>query len=82
MRYTAYAGAAVVAMWLVASLVVSWIVYDRSRLMDWDWVLQALGFTPVRVDQSARRTRRIEPALRQISPAPTAACSTSTTPRR
>ena len=38
--------AAIVAMWLVTSLVVSWIVYDRSRLMDWDWVLQALGFTP------------------------------------
>ena len=37
---------AIVAMWLIASLVVSWIVYDRSRLMDWDWVLQALGFTP------------------------------------
>lgn len=46
MRYVACAGAAVVTMWLVASLVVSWIVYDRSRLMDWDWVLQALGFTP------------------------------------
>ena len=38
--------AAVVAAWLVASLVVSWIVYDRSRLMRWDWVLQALGFDP------------------------------------
>jgi len=46
MRYLAYTGTAVVAMWLAASLVVSWIVYDRSRLMDWDWVLQALGFTP------------------------------------
>ena len=46
LRATVYAGTAVVAMWLVASLVVSWIVYDRSRLMDWDWVLQALGFMP------------------------------------
>ena len=43
-RFAAYAGFAIVAMWLIASLVVSWIVYDRSRLMDWDWVLQALGF--------------------------------------
>jgi SAM-dependent methyltransferase len=34
-------------MWLVASLVASWIVYDRSRLMQWDWVLQALGFSPL-----------------------------------
>jgi SAM-dependent methyltransferase len=46
MRYTAYAGLALAAMWLVTSLVVSWIVYDRSRLMDWDWVLKALGFSP------------------------------------
>jgi SAM-dependent methyltransferase len=40
-------GIALVAMWLVASLVVSWVVYDRSRLMRWDWVLQALGFDPL-----------------------------------
>jgi len=46
-RGPAYAGAALVAMWLVASLVASWIVYDRSRLMQWDWVLQALGFSPL-----------------------------------
>jgi SAM-dependent methyltransferase len=46
LRYAIEAVAAMVAIWLVASLVVSWIVYDRSRLMDWDWVLQALGFTP------------------------------------
>jgi ubiquinone/menaquinone biosynthesis C-methylase UbiE len=46
LRYSAYAGLGLVAMWLAASLVVSWIVYDRSRLMDWDWVLQALGFSP------------------------------------
>ena len=45
-RYVIDAAGAIVAMWLIASLVVSWIVYDRSRLMDWDWVLQALGFTP------------------------------------
>ena len=24
----------------------SWIVYDRSGLMHWDWILQALGFDP------------------------------------
>jgi SAM-dependent methyltransferase len=41
-----YLGTGLVAMWLVASLVASWIVYDRSRLMQWDWVLQALGFRP------------------------------------
>ena len=45
-RVPAYTGLALVAMWLVASLAASWIVYDRSRLMQWDWVLQALGFDP------------------------------------
>jgi len=45
-RVPAYAGFGLVAMWLVSSLAASWIVYDRSRLMEWDWVLQALGFNP------------------------------------
>jgi SAM-dependent methyltransferase len=45
-RIPAGLGFALVAMWLVTSLVASWIVYDRSRLMQWDWVLQALGFAP------------------------------------
>jgi len=45
-RVPAYLGTGLVAMWLVASLVASWIVYDRSRLMQWDWVLQAIGFSP------------------------------------
>jgi SAM-dependent methyltransferase len=45
-RAPAYLGAGLVATWLLASLVASWIVYDRSRLMEWDWVLQALGFRP------------------------------------
>jgi SAM-dependent methyltransferase len=45
-RVPAYAATGLVAMWLVASLAASWIVYDRSRLMQWDWLLQALGFHP------------------------------------
>jgi hypothetical protein len=45
-RMPMYAATGLVAMWLVASLAASWIVYDRSRLMQWDWVLQALGFHP------------------------------------
>lgn len=45
-RVPMYAATGLVAMWLVASLAASWIVYDRSRLMQWDWVLQALGFHP------------------------------------
>jgi SAM-dependent methyltransferase len=46
LRAALYAGPAMVAFWLVASLAASWIVYDGSRLMEWDWVLQALGFSP------------------------------------
>jgi len=34
------------ALWIVGSLVASWIVYDRSHLMRWDWIRQALGFQP------------------------------------
>src|SRR5262249_7890157 len=45
-RAAAYAGSALVVLWIVASLVASWIGYDCSRLMEWDWVLQALGFSP------------------------------------
>ena len=45
-RIVFLAGVVIVAAWLLASLVASWIVYDRSRLMQWDWVLQALGFDP------------------------------------
>ena len=45
-RIPLYGVAAVVGLWLVASLAASWIVYDRSGLMQWDWILQALGFDP------------------------------------
>ena len=45
-RVPAWTAAAAIATWLVTSLVASWAVYDRSRLMAWDWVLQALGFYP------------------------------------
>ena len=68
LRYLAYAGAGIVAMWLVASLVVSWIVYDRSRLMDWDWVLQALGFTPSAWINLHAGHDPSTPALQQIFP--------------
>lgn len=46
LRVPASICAALVALWLITSLAASWLVYDRSRLMEWDWVLQALGFDP------------------------------------
>jgi SAM-dependent methyltransferase len=67
-RYVLYAGTVLVALWLVASLVVSWVVYDRSRLMDWDWVLQALGFTPSAWINLHAGHDESSPALRTIFP--------------
>jgi len=66
LRYLAYGGTALVTLWLIASLVASWIVYDRSRLMDWDWVLQALGFTPAAWINLHAGHDASTPALRQI----------------
>ena len=37
---------AAAGFWIVASLVTSWIVYDRSRLMRWTWVPEALRGLP------------------------------------
>jgi len=66
LRLPAALAFALVAMWLAASLVASWVVYDRSRLMQWDWVLQALGFRPrawINIhsghDESSEALRRI-----------------------
>ena len=47
-------------LWIVASLVASWIVYDRSPLMRWEWIRRALGFAPRRLDQHPCRARRID----------------------
>ena len=68
MRYAAATGGAIVATWLLTSLVVSWIVYDRSRLMDWDWVLQALGFTPSAWINLHAGHDEASPALQRIFP--------------
>ena len=45
-RAAMYAATALIVMWIIASVAASWIIYDWSRLMEWDWVLQALGFSP------------------------------------
>jgi len=65
-RAAAYAGTGLVVLWIVASLVASWIVYDGSRLMEWDWVLQALGFSPKSWINLHAGYDASTPALRQI----------------
>ena len=45
-RLVLYAGTALAALWVVTSLIASWIIYDRSPLMRWDWLPRALGFQP------------------------------------
>jgi SAM-dependent methyltransferase len=45
-RVVLYLATGVAALWIVSSLVASWIVYDRSPLMRWDWIRQALHFQP------------------------------------
>jgi SAM-dependent methyltransferase len=41
-----YAALACAILWIVTSLTTSWIVYDVSSLMRWNWIARALGFTP------------------------------------
>ncbi len=65
-RDIADGSAGLAAMWTVASLVASWIVYDCSRLMEWDWVLQALGFSPKSWINLHAGLDESSPALRAI----------------
>jgi SAM-dependent methyltransferase len=45
-RVLLFAATALAGLWVAASLVASWIVYDRSPLTRWDWLPRALGFQP------------------------------------
>jgi SAM-dependent methyltransferase len=45
-RVLLFAATGLVGFWAAASLLASWIVYDRSPLMRWDWLPRALGFKP------------------------------------
>ncbi len=45
-RAALYGATGLAGLWVITSLVASWIVYDRSPLMRWDWLPRALGFTP------------------------------------
>jgi SAM-dependent methyltransferase len=41
-----YSAIGLAAFWMIGSLGVSWLVYDRSRLMTGDWIREALGYRP------------------------------------
>ena len=43
-RAASYGATGLAGFWPAASLLASWIVYDRSPLMRWDWLPRALGF--------------------------------------
>jgi len=45
-RALLYAATALPALWIVSSLTAAWVVYDLSPLTRWEWLDQALGFTP------------------------------------
>ena len=45
-RMALHAAIALAAFWIVGSLVASWIVYDRSGLMRWEWIGRALRRRP------------------------------------
>ena len=45
-RVILFAATALAGVWVASSLIASWIVYDRSPLMRWEWLPRALGFQP------------------------------------
>jgi SAM-dependent methyltransferase len=70
-RALAVAGASLAIFWLIASLVVSHIVYDRSTLRRWTWIESALGFTPARWINLHAGLDESTPALRRLFPSST-----------
>jgi SAM-dependent methyltransferase len=46
-RVLLLSGPALAGIWIAASLVASWMVYDHSPLTEWSWVGDAVGFHPL-----------------------------------
>jgi SAM-dependent methyltransferase len=67
-RAIAIAGAGLAIFWLVASLIVSHLVYDRSPLRRWAWIKGALGFAPRRWVNLHVGLDESTPALRRMFP--------------
>ncbi len=45
-RVLLFAATGLAGLWAATSLIASWMVYDRSPLMRWEWLPRALGFQP------------------------------------
>jgi SAM-dependent methyltransferase len=45
-RWVLHAVTGIAAVWIVASLVASWIIYDRSPLSRWEWICEAIALRP------------------------------------
>jgi SAM-dependent methyltransferase len=45
-RSLLYSATGLAGFWIAGSLAASWIVYDHSRLTQWDWIRDALEFRP------------------------------------
>jgi SAM-dependent methyltransferase len=58
--------AGLAAFWTAGSLVASWIVYDRSPLMRWRWLRDALGVPPVAWINVHAGLDESTPALRRL----------------
>jgi SAM-dependent methyltransferase len=67
-RVLAITGAGLAIFWLVASLIASHIIYDRSPLRRWTWIEDTLGFAPKRWINLHAGLDESTPALRRLFP--------------
>jgi SAM-dependent methyltransferase len=68
LRYPVRFGAWLAAGWIVASLVVTWWVYDRTALYDWAWVTGLLAGPPGHYAVVSAGLDEISPTLRRLFP--------------
>jgi SAM-dependent methyltransferase len=54
------------AVWVVGSLIASWVIYDRSPLTRWRWIGEALGVRPRRWINVHAGLDESTPALRRL----------------
>ncbi len=65
-RLLVYGAAGAATFWLAGSLVVSWVIYDRSNLMTGEWIPGALGFRPATWINIHAGLDETTPALREL----------------